>query len=90
MKDLCIILRLGSNSLRESEYSCLPPVCHSRSFTRSLNAEPRTIGEELMALQECWLFPALKIRLSRAALIETMLSQPKGSSWCVGWKFQSC
>lgn len=42
-----------------------------------------------MGLWECWLFPTLAISLGRAALIGTMLSQPKGPSWCLGWKFQS-
>lgn len=44
VKDLSIILRLGRNSLRESEYSCFPPVCLWYSSTCSLNAEPKTIG----------------------------------------------
>lgn len=42
-----------------------------------------------MALGECWLLPTLTIRLGRAALIKTTLSQPKGAAWCLGWKFQS-
>lgn len=45
VKDLNIILRLGRNSPRESEYSCFPPVCLWYSSTCSLSAEPKTIGE---------------------------------------------
>lgn len=46
MEDLGIILRLGRNSPRESEYSCFPHVCHCySSFTCSLDVEPKTIGE---------------------------------------------
>lgn len=44
VKDLNIILRLGRNSPRESEYSCFPPVCLWCSSTCSLSAEPKTIG----------------------------------------------
>lgn len=81
MKDLSVILSLGRNSPRESGSSCFPPVCHCySSFTCSLVAEPKTIGERARGPSECWLFPALTTRLGRGALIETMLFRPKGSS----------
>lgn len=46
VKALSIILRLGRNSPRESEYSCFPRVCCCYSFICSLDAEPKTIAEK--------------------------------------------